>query len=203
MARPLPSAQGVVRWRAGAALYLTCPGTMPDAIIACSCRPVTCSAGTLVRQRPVHERCPHTAAPVDAVRKSLMAAGAFTAAAARPESGAGAWDASAARSEVRADALHVRADALRSPERAWCRTVVFRVRGKFLGAMQNAECMLKRMSLEQLKTLLVIHRGSHGCGLRACVCVAATAVACARASAQQKLGFSFVRALSAQSLRVP
>jgi hypothetical protein len=140
---------------------------------------------------------------VDAVRKSLMAAGAFTAAAARPESGAGAWDASAARSEVRADALHVRADALRSPERAWCRTVVFRVRGKFLGAMQNAECMLKRMSLEQLKTLLVIHRGSHGCGLRACVCVAATAVACARASAQQKLGFSFVRALSAQSLRVP
>jgi hypothetical protein len=75
---------------------------MPDAIIACSCLPVTCSAGTLDRQRRVHEhaRCPHAAAPVDAVRKSLMADGAFTAAAARPESCAGSLDASAARGEA-------------------------------------------------------------------------------------------------------
>jgi hypothetical protein len=81
---------------------LTCPGTMPDAIIACSCRPVTCSAGTLNRQRRVHERsrCPHAAAPVYAVRKSLMAGGAFTSAAARPESRASSRDAIAARSEA-------------------------------------------------------------------------------------------------------
>jgi hypothetical protein len=75
--------------------------------------------------------------------------------------------------------------------------------------MQNAEATLKRMSVEQLKTLLVVHRTAPHCARcarrRGCGSLAATAVACVRVSAQQKRGLSFVRARVERgaSLRVP
>ena len=195
---------------------------MPEAIIACSCRPVTCSAGTLDRQRRVHERarCPHAAAPVDAVRKSLMAAGAFTAAAARPESCAGC--ASAARSEAAGmcvespfspplprgaagrgrgererrlgepmQFLHQKEHYARTGAPVHRFVAYIRVESRS-HQMQNAEATLKRMSVEQLKTLLVVHRAAPHCARcarrRGRCSLVATAVACVRVSAQQRRG---------------